>query len=108
MNLGNILTNLPDDLSQEIFEVLVDSQHIRVERIISNGQSSPPAQGWYNEKEHEWVMVLKGEATIEFRNRESVHMNPGDYLMIMPHEEHRVSATSKITETIWLAIHYSG
>lgn len=53
----NLLANLPDARQAEQFETLLQKPGIRIERIVSAGQSSPP-DFWYDQPEGEWVMVL--------------------------------------------------
>jgi cupin 2 domain-containing protein len=100
----NIYKNIPDDLEEEIFELLAQSDNVKIERIISNGHSSP-ATGWYDQERNEWIIVLKGNASISFENGEVVDLNEGDYLNILSHQKHKVISTGTTTETIWLAIH---
>jgi len=75
-------------LSEELTTILAESGNVRIERIISTGQASD----WYDQRETEFVVLLQGEARIEFDDRE-VAMGKGDYLIIKPHERHRVSFT---------------
>ncbi|MGL5360522.1 MAG: cupin, partial [Shewanella sp.] len=35
-----------------------------------------------------------------------VHLTPGDYVTILPHQKHRVVATAAEGETLWLAVFY--
>ena len=104
--MSNIFDNLPTDLSQEVFEQLVSSKAVKIERIVSKGHTSPDS-GWYDQPQHEWVIVLKGSALLEFDNRESVRLHAGDYVNIPAHQKHRVAWTDNFCETIWLAIHYN-
>ena len=103
--MSNIFENVPTDLSCEVFENLISSNTIKVERIVSKGHTSPES-GWYDQGQHEWVMVLKGSAMIEFDNQDAVRLNPGDYVNIPAHQKHRVAWTDTFCETVWLAIHY--
>lgn len=103
--MSNIFENVPIDLAQEVFESIVNSDAVTVERIVSKGHTSPET-GWYDQSRHEWVLVLKGGALLEFEDRESVRLNPGDYVNIPAHQKHRVAWTDTFCETIWLAIHY--
>jgi cupin 2 domain-containing protein len=105
MSKGNLLANIPADLSEEAFEVLVNSDNVRIERIISKGHTSPET-GWYDQEQDEWVMVVKGHAEIEFEEGPPVLLAAGDYVEIPAHRRHRVTFTSANPETIWLAIHY--
>lgn len=101
----HIFNILPDDLSEEVFEDLIKTKHLKIERIISKGQTSPE-DFWYDQQQNEWLIVLKGSAIIAFENQENVTLKQGDYLNIKAHQKHRVHWTKPDTETIWLAIHY--
>ena len=105
MKTVNIYNQIPDNLSEEVFEVLVQSKDVKIERIISKGHKSPDT-GWYDQEQNEWVLVLKGNASICFDDEKVIKLNVGDYINISAHSKHRVISTSAITETIWLAIHY--
>ncbi len=105
MQLGNIFESIPDDLNEELFEQIVQTQHVRIERIVSTGQVSPES-GWYDQEQSEWVVVLKGGAVIAFEDGTEVNLQAGDYLDISAHTKHRVSWSDPETETIWLAVHY--
>ncbi len=43
-----------------------------------------PAGFWYDQDEDEWVVVLRGTATLEFAGGEQVELKAGDYLTIAP------------------------
>jgi len=101
----NLFENIPKELSEEIFEDIISSKNLQIQRIISKGHTSPKS-GWYNQEENEWVIVLKGEAIISFINRDDVRLKEGDYLNIPAHTKHKVSWTTPDEETIWLAVHY--
>ena len=101
----NIFALIPDELSNELFENIVSGENLRIERIVSKGHASP-ASGWYDQDEHEWVIVLKGEAKVEFENQAPVHLVSGSYLNIPAHTKHKVSWTDPDIETVWLAIYY--
>ncbi len=105
MQLENIFDSIPDNLDVEVFDLLLQSNQLKIERIISKGQSSPKS-GWYNQDKNEWVIVLKGEALISFENDEEVNLKVGSYLDIPAHTKHKVKWTDQETETIWLAIAY--
>jgi cupin 2 domain-containing protein len=102
---GNIYNLIPDDLSDEVFEILVQNTSVTIERIISRGHSSPET-GWYDQDSAEWVIVLTGEARIAFENDAVVELKQGDYINIPANKRHRVVSTSSDPETIWLAVHY--
>ncbi len=101
----NIYKQIPDNLSEEVFEVLAQSKAVKIERIISKGHKSP-GTGWYDQEQNEWVLVLKGNASICFEDETVIDLKEGDYINMSAHRKHRVISTSAITETIWLAIHY--
>jgi len=104
---GNIFGNIPGKIPDEITELLIKSGEVRIERIISNGQSSPD-NFWYDQDENEWVLLLKGHAELLFEEKsKSVSLNSGDYINIPAHVKHKVIKTEKDKPTIWLAIFYS-
>ena len=105
MDTGNIYNLIPDDLSNEVFEILAQNTTVSIERIISRGHTSPET-GWYDQDKAEWVIVLTGEASIAFEHDTVVELKPGDYINIPPHKKHKVISTSSDPETIWLAVHY--
>ena len=104
--LKNIFSLIPEDLSQEIFETILKKENIKIERIISKGHTSP-VSGWHQQKQNEWVLVLKGSAIISFEGTDDIKLNEGSHLDIPALTKHRVSWTQPETETIWLAIFYS-
>ena len=106
MNLQNIFSDLPSTVNEELVSEILVSSHIRIEKIVSKGHTSPPA-GWYDQKENEWVMVLQGSGTLIFENGTEVCLGKGDYLNIPAHEKHKVSWTDPNQLTVWLALFYS-
>ena len=108
MKPGNIFSSIPDLAKDEFFETLLKTDHLRLERIISSGQATPPGQ-WYDQATDEWVILLKGSAGLLFEgNKEIMMLHPGDYVHILAHQRHRVEWIDSRQETIWLALHYSG
>jgi cupin 2 domain-containing protein len=105
--MPNIFSDIPSEINQEIFHDLIKTKDLRIERIISHGQSSP-AEGWYEQDEHEWVMVLRGQGVIEFAEGHVVTLNPGDHLNIAAGLKHKVVSTAADEVTVWLAVFYRG
>ena len=103
--MNNIFEDLPNHLTEEVFETLVDSATVRIERIVSKGHTSPN-DGWYDQDQNEWVIVLKGEAILSFEESAEVRLTKGSYINIPAHQKHRVDWTSRQSETIWLAVFY--
>ena len=101
----NIFDNIPSNIPEEIIEILIDSDQLKVERIISKGHVSPK-DFWYDQDKNEFVILLKGSAKLLFENDEQTILSAGDYLIIPSHKKHRVDWTDPETETIWLTIFY--
>lgn len=99
----NIFAQLPESLPNELVTVLLEHPGVRIERIVSTGQASPPGF-WYDQAEHEWVLLLTGSAVLAFENNRTIHLAPGDCLEIPAHVRHRVQATAAEQATVWLAI----
>ena len=103
---ANIFADIPTTLADEQFTALWSTATVRVERIISNGQASPPGF-WFDQNEAEWVLVLRGAAAIRFQGQvDPVVLKLGDYLYIPAHARHRVEWTDPDQVTVWLAIHH--
>jgi cupin 2 domain-containing protein len=98
----NLFADVPAHLPDEIFTTLLEAANVRIERIVSQGHASPPGF-WYDQDQHEWVVLLKGAARLKFEN-ETVEMKPGDFMNIPAHRKHRVEWTTPDEPTIWLAI----
>ncbi len=101
----NLFHDLPSSVSQELTDVLASNHSVRVQRIVSTGHCSP-AGFWYDQDEHEWVVVLTGEARLSFEDTETIHLKPGDHVTIQAHRKHRVQWTKPGEPTIWLAVFY--
>ena len=102
---GNIYSepeNYGDEL--EIFEVLRKTDKILIEKITSKGALKKPGE-WYDQEDDEWVMLLRGEAKLEFQNGKILSMTKGDYIFIPSHHIHRVVETSASPNCLWLAFH---
>lgn len=98
---------LPATTDHEVFGDLLKRPGLRIERIVSAGQCSPP-DFWYDQAEGEWVAVLQGEAKLRFADEaEARHLRAGDFVDIAPHRRHRVEWTPADRTTIWLAVFYA-
>ncbi|MCL2497900.1 MAG: cupin domain-containing protein [Symbiobacteriaceae bacterium] len=95
------LPELP--LAQELVTTLMLGKNVRIERIVSTGQVSD----WYNQPDTEYVILLQGEATLEYPSGKTVKMQAGDTLLLLPKEEHRVIYTSTEPCCIWLCIFFT-
>ncbi|MCK5544382.1 MAG: cupin domain-containing protein [Desulfobulbaceae bacterium] len=103
----NLFQDIPGYLAEELAEVILESNNVRIERIVSKGHSSPDGF-WYDQEKNEFVVLLKGRAKLLFEGEPKVViMKPGDYVEIKAHVKHRVDWTDPEEETVWLAIHYS-
>ena len=66
MSAGNLFADLPaTQEAAERLETLLDRPGLRIERIVSTGQASPPGF-WYQQADAEWVVLLAGEALLRF------------------------------------------
>ncbi len=102
--MANIFNDLPPLLPNELFQSLFSNTRVRIERILSKGHCTP-AGDWYDQPHTEWILLLQGEAILEFTERPPQHLRTGDYLCLPPHLKHRVRWTPSQQVTIWLAIH---
>ena len=102
----NLFENIPENAPEELITELLKADGVRIERIVSFGQSSPDGF-WYDQEENEWVLLLEGSATLRFEEGDSVELKPGDHLNIPAGKRHRVEKTDQNDRTVWLAVFYS-
>lgn len=101
---GNLLKGLPDASVDERFEPLLQNPQLRIERIVSQGQSSAK-DFWYDQDEDEWIVLIQGAARIELQEPQHlVELKAGDYFLLPAHCKHRVDWTEPAQDTIWLAV----
>jgi cupin 2 domain-containing protein len=105
MDVKNIFENIPEVLSEELIEELFSSPDLKIERIISEGHSSPE-DFWYDQDKNEFVFLVSGSAELMFEDEKSIKLNPGDYLLIPAHKKHRVEKTDPTQKTFWLTVFY--
>ncbi len=104
--VNNIFSAIPDDIPEELFQDILKTDSFKIERIVSKGHASPEGF-WYNQKHHEWVILVKGGAGLRFENDDHlIEMKPGDYIHIPAHVKHRVEYTDPDAETVWIAVRY--
>ncbi len=103
----NLLAPLPNARAVEVVDILLNRPGVRIERIVSSGQASPPGF-WYDQDEGEWVVLLAGAARLRFADEaEPRLLIPGDFIDVAPHRRHRVDWTDPANPTVWLAVFYS-
>jgi len=93
------------NFSKEIFETIQSKENIKIERIISSGQTTPE-DFWYDQDKNEWILLLQGEAELLFEDDEKTILKSGEYLLIPSHKRHKVTHTSQNPPCIWLAIFF--
>lgn len=103
---GNLYSSLDAKLTHEVFAELLHAPYLRIERIVSTGQATPPDE-WLDQAHAEWVLLLRGAAGLLFADEAvPLTLKPGDHLHIPAHRRHRVEWTAPDEPTIWLAVHY--
>ena len=100
---GNLKHPRIDARERESAVTLIDGDTVRIERIVSHGQASPPGF-WYDQDEDEYVLLLEGAAVVEIEGTGSVRLGPGDWIDLPAHVRHRVAFTEPDTDTVWLAV----
>lgn len=104
---NNLFIGLPKEIPDELFELLVSTKTLKLERIVSQGQTTPKGK-WLESERAEWVILLKGSAKLSFKGKTGVvALKPGDYVNIPPRCAHRVEYTHPKQKTVWLALHYN-
>ncbi len=107
LSVNNLFKDIPGEMPDEICTRIVQAADVRIERIVSRGQASPPGF-WYDQETDEWVLLVRGSALLRFLDGREIALAPGDHLLIPRHVRHRVERTAPEADTVWLAVHYTG
>ncbi len=99
--MGNLFDIKGLSADAEQFEELLSNTHIKLERIVSFGHPTPQGE-WYDQDETEWVALIKGSATLVYKDGLTTEMKAGDTLLIPPHLQHRVESVSE--DAVWLGL----
>lgn len=104
---ANLFDALPEKSADEQFSELLARPGLKIERIVSTGQCSPPGF-WYDPSDGEWVVLLQGAAELRLAGEAAARrLAPGDYIDLPPGCRHRVDWTDPAQTTVWLAVHYT-
>jgi cupin 2 domain-containing protein len=103
--LTNLFADLPARAKDEVFTELLSRPGIRIERIVSYGQSTP-VDAPFDQDHDEWVLLLRGSAGLWIDGDGERELRPGDHVLIPAHRIHRVTRTAENEPTVWLAIHF--
>lgn len=105
--INNLFANVTTSPTGELVDIL-RRDPVRIERIVSSGQASPLGF-WYEQDEHEWVLVLQGAARLRFEDEtDPIELCVGSFIDIPRGRRHRVEWTAPDEPTIWLAIFWKG
>jgi cupin 2 domain-containing protein len=102
----NLFDDLPRQSDKEVLTELLWRKGVRIERIVSTGQSTP-ADKPYNQEYDEWVLLVSGSAGLRIEGEAERELRPGDYVLIPSYRLHRVTWTAKGEPAVWLAVHLS-
>jgi cupin 2 domain-containing protein len=100
----NLFDDVPAQAHEEIVTELLLRKGVRIERIVSTGQSTP-ADKPYDQDHDEWVLLLTGSAGLWIDGQGERDLRPGDHVLIPAHCPHRVTRTANNGPTVWLAVH---
>ena len=106
-SVNNLFADIPREMPDELVGEILRTNAFRIERIVSRGHASPPGF-WYDQDTDEWVLLVKGSASLSFADGSEIALAPGDHLLIHRHVSHRVVRTAPEGDTIWLAVHFGG
>lgn len=87
-----ILISIKNPNPDVLVEILAGNINIRIERIMSSGQTS--SEGfWYDQDENEFVALLQGEAVLTYEDG-STRLKAEESFVITAHKKHRIDFIS--------------
>jgi len=108
---GEFLSHVPSRVMEEevfisLLPFLSSGKYTltKLEKIVSTGQHS---HEWYNQTEHEFVVLLQGLAALEYEDGRIQVLCPGSWAYLPAHCPHRVFFTSAIYTTVWMAVFFA-
>ena len=107
ISANNLFADIPWEMPDELIGEILRTDVFRIERIVSRGHASPQ-DFWYDQETDEWVLLVKGSATLRFSDGREIALAPGDHLLIPRHVRHRVERTDPEGYTVWIAVHFGG
>ncbi len=100
----NLLAKSIPKKGQEEKYLLKESADWRLELIVSCNFSNEEGF-WYDQREHEWILLLRGNASLKLKNPDVlINLSVGDNLYLTPHRMHRVERTDPEPGTVWLTL----
>src|SRR5688572_16803061 len=96
---GNLFEDASPPPGGERVDTLLDHRNLVIERITSSA-GAPPSS--YVQPQDEWVVLLRGEATLSVGDEE-LQLRSGDYVFLPSGTPHTVLCTSE--GALWLAAH---
>ena len=104
---GNLFAQIPERAEDEEVTTVLATRRLRIERIVSTGQASPPGF-WYDQDRDEWVVVLSGAAGLLVEGESAPRtLKAGDHVHLPAHCRHRLEWTDSARPTVWLAVHFA-
>ena len=112
-------------VNEEIIKILFKNENVKIEKIISTGQTTD----WQESNKNEFVILIQGNAEIEYYRTRScedknfnaneniiknikntndmkLQLGRGDVILIKKGERHRISYTSKNPCCVWICIFF--
>ena len=100
---GNIFELQEPLPKEEVFDDLISAEDVKIERIVSNGQTTPTGE-WYDQDQDEWVVLVQGQAELEYENGDKQRLTARDHVLIPARLRHRVVYASADPPCIWIAV----
>ena len=107
MRSGTLSEGVPaEPQAEELFDALIERPGVRIERLVSTGQTTPEGE-WCDQARDEFVLLVSGAARLRIDGEpEDRELRPGEWLFLPAHCRHRVTWTQSTPPTIWLAVHF--
>ncbi|MCJ7766196.1 MAG: cupin domain-containing protein [Thiovulaceae bacterium] len=95
----NLFDYFLPERGKERFTELFNFKNVVINRIVSNNIVNGE---WYEQAEDEWLVLLEGDALLEFEDEEK-SLRQGETLFIPAGRRHFVKSSSE--KTVWLTVH---
>ena len=105
--MSNLFANLPVETKDEVFTELLSRLGARIEPELFRTANLPQSIHPSIRTIDEWVLLLRGSASLWVDGDGEHDLHPGDWHILIPaRRTHRVTRTAKDEPTVWLAVHF--
>lgn len=93
--------------SSLLVESLLESNIIKVQRVVAQGQASNPGV-YCPQPDNDFLIMLKGQMDLDYEQSSKVSLRPEDFIVTTEGQTNRIDSTSRNEDSVWLKVNFMG